>query len=149
MRGTRLDRLNENELVVRVAELRRELDELKGLQFAGSGSVNLTRTQTANTSDFTAVYDYNVIHGWEIKWTPADTSRTNLGPLFYLLFSQVSSSGSGTLWDYTYTPRPGSDGSQTIQFWTLNVTSGASKSVAYKMSVYAVGAGTISVSQIQ
>lgn len=124
-------------------------DALKSTaQTMGSTSVRLQRVVSGNASDFSVSTTYNVIHGWEIVFTPDPTSLPGTGLLWHLFINGFNVVGTGQ--QVTYIELVSIiDNVWTERFWAIGTSPSASLSYDVLVTIYAMSQGSISVSQIQ
>lgn len=136
----RLRRLPANQLTTRVSETRRQLEQQKAAQIAGSHNIVLVRTVTGNTTDFTVTATYGVTQQWTVTFTPVDTTFPNLGFCwqgFFVTFAAISN---------TWISIDSDDASGKVtRFTCMGNNSGATDVFDMYVVIYAVGPGTISI----
>lgn len=145
---SRLDALPENSIVSRVALLRQTFNELKGSQRTGSADLQPSRVVTTNTYDINTTVTYNNITIWEVVFTPNNRPSPNTGFLWKIFYNATLISGTANFLEVTE-QLPGDTSIITQRLYLMGRASGFNSVLGIKIVIYAIGNGTISISQIQ
>ena len=147
MMKSRLQQLPANRLVQQVTTLQQTLDALKTAQTAGSTDIQLTRVVTGNPIDFTATIASGAQTIWEVTFTPNDTTFVNSGWVWHFFFDIVNQSGT-VVYDYEVEALIPTRTTQSSRIYFAGITSGTTTVVNFVVVIYAIGSGTISLTQI-